>query len=273
MKFEYDTLFEKELKRINIEILTGRYVYLDNSWNYEKMRAPFTRIYMVDRGEGFITYGDTVVNMRPGNIYIIPPEFNVHLRCDNTMDKLFFHINLLGYDNHDLLANIKKCIVLENRREVINTAIEDWRRCDMKGLISIKSILYNIVNDAINLENALSETIAEYSTVVKRALHIINDRLSASLTVSSIAHELYISVTKLENDFKREIGVTVGQYINERLLFKAENLLRTTPYSIKEIGERLGYCDQFYFSRCFTKYYHCSPLKYRKNIMKSIKEG
>lgn len=266
MKAEANTLFVKELKRINLEILNGRYVNLDSTWNYENMCGPFTRMYMVDRGEGFITYGDTVITMKAGNIYIIPTKLNVNLRCDTTMDKLYFHINILGYDNHDLLANLKKCVVLENRREIIDAAIEEWRRGDMKGLISIKTIVYNAINDAINLENALSETIAEYSTVVKRALHIINDKLSASLTVSSIAHELYISVTKLENDFKREIGVTVGQYINERLLIKAEKLLRTTRYSIKEIGERLGYCDQFYFSRCFTKYYHCSPLKYRKNI-------
>jgi len=40
--------------------------------------------------------------------------------------------------------------------------------------------------------------------------------------------------------------------------------LRTTSHSIAEIGRRVGYEDQFHFSRVFKKQIGISPLKYRQ---------
>ena len=41
---------------------------------------------------------------------------------------------------------------------------------------------------------------------------------------------------------------------------------------VSEVSERLGFCDQFYFSRYFKKRCGESPLKYRKR-MKTVDFG
>ena len=66
--------------------------------------------------------------------------------------------------------------------------------------------------------------------------------------------------------FKKEIGVSVGRYIDDRLMYVAELELRRGEKSINEISDMLGFCDQFYFSRRFSQTYGIPPIKYRKTF-------
>ena len=95
-------------------------------------------------------------------------------------------------------------------------------------------------------------------------LAFIENHLSAKLTIAEIADEMFVSVSKLQKTFKREIGVSVGKYINDSLMLLASREVRSEK-SIKDISDMLGYCDQFYFSRRFSEHFGVSPLNYRKN--------
>ncbi len=54
----------------------------------------------------------------------------------------------------------------------------------------------------------------------------------------------------------------IGTYISIRIMELAETELRKGDKSIKEISDRLGFRDQFYFSKCFTAHYGITPKKY-----------
>ena len=43
-------------------------------------------------------------------------------------------------------------------------------------------------------------------------------------------------------------------------------MLDTTPLSVREIGERIGYQDPYYFTRCFRRVMGFSPRAYRKTL-------
>ena len=59
----------------------------------------------------------------------------------------------------------------------------------------------------------------------------------------------------------------LGRYVNDRLFYYAEQQLRLTDRTIKEISEQLGFCDPFYFSRMFTQRFGTSPKEYRRRLM------
>jgi AraC-like DNA-binding protein len=44
---------------------------------------------------------------------------------------------------------------------------------------------------------------------------------------------------------------------------RAVQLLNTTNLSIKEISDQLGFSDQFYFSRAFSKMHGHAPTEHR----------
>jgi two-component system response regulator YesN len=57
--------------------------------------------------------------------------------------------------------------------------------------------------------------------------------------------------------------MTVHQYVRERNLTTAKQLLLSSEYSVGEISDRLGYCDDNYFSAVFKKHFGLSPMQFR----------
>lgn len=74
--------------------------------------------------------------------------------------------------------------------------------------------------------------------------------------------------TSLYNKLKQITGMGINEYINQRKIEKAENLLLNTDLSISEISDRLGFTYQRYFSTIFKKIKGISPSQFRnqKNI-------
>ena len=73
-----------------------------------------------------------------------------------------------------------------------------------------------------------------------------------------------MSVSQLGRIFKAEYGMTVYAYILKRKIETAENLLRNTSLSVKEIADTLSFTDEHYFSNIFKKKTCMTPCEYRR---------
>ena len=267
MEIRENTVLLNEINRINMKILEMSQAFVESDWQCETTRSPYSRVYFVQKGEGEISYGGKTVLLTAGNIYIIPAELEFSYSCDSYLQKIFFHINILRYNRYDLLAEHGKCIILKDRQEEIDYLAKQWARQDIFQAVSIKSLLYKIVMEALVQEGIFLGGIEVYSELIKETMRVIDRNLKATLTTDEVASILYVSSGSLQKRFRYEVGVPLGRYIDDRLMFRAEQLLHSQERSIKEISDQLGFCDQFYFSRCFCKRYGISPLKYRKNII------
>ncbi len=267
MKIKGNSVFLRETNRINMNILAMARASLDKEWVCEAARAPYSRVYMIQAGEGVITYHGKTVRLLPGNIYIIPAELDFAYSCDNYLEKLYFHVNILRYNQYDLMAECKECIVLSNRQEDITYAAREWEKQDVFGAFMMKSLLYRIMEEALVKANVSLGGIEDYSDAVRQTIHFVDENLRATLQAKDIAEQLYVSAGVLQKRFRKEVGVSLGKYIDDRLMFKAEQMLHTKGASVKDISDQLGFCDQFYFSRCFSKRYGVSPVRYRKNLI------
>ena len=145
--------------------------------------------------------------------------------------------------------------------------MEEWNRGDILSSISIKTTLYQTVLEALLQENISLGAIQEYSELVKQAIQIIKNNPHLSLTAPRLAELLFVSPSQLQKKFRKEMKISLGQYLNEQVMFSAVNLLRVPDRSIKEISDTLGFCDQFHFSRRFCEYYGMPPSQYRKSIL------
>lgn len=267
MEILENPLLNKELNRINMNILDVSFARIDSEWNMENVISPYTRVYYAQTGEAYIKYREKTVKMTGGNIYLIPSNLEFSYWCDSSMRKLYAHINLLGYNNYDLFSNYNECITLADKQKEIEAIIDQWQRGDLLSSISIKTSLYQTVLESLLQENISLGNIEEYSDLVKRAIQIIKNSPHLSLTAQRLAELLFVSPSQLQKKFRQEMKVSLGQYVNEQVMFTAVNLLRTPDKSIKEISDALGFCDQFHFSRRFCEYYGMPPSHYRKSIL------
>ncbi|MDO3410976.1 AraC family transcriptional regulator [Saccharibacillus sp. CPCC 101409] len=85
-------------------------------------------------------------------------------------------------------------------------------------------------------------------------------------TVSDMAARHHISVSTLRRIVHDYTGYPFNEFVHRLRAAEARNILLNTDMSVKEIGERLGYKDMFYFSRVFKRITGVSPREYRSRI-------
>lgn len=98
---------------------------------------------------------------------------------------------------------------------------------------------------------------------------IIQDQIDTNLTLSltTISQTLQVHPAYLSREFSKYFDdLSFGDYIRKLRIEKAEQLIRTTRYSLTEIAYLTGFSDQSHFTRIFKKHTGKSPSAYRKSL-------
>lgn len=102
------------------------------------------------------------------------------------------------------------------------------------------------------------------SPFIKKCCGYIVSNMDRSIRVSEIAKEMDMHPDTLERRFKREMGLSLTQYIATVKMEQAKLLLLYTDKSFADIACELGYGSQGYFDRVFKKIYSISPVDFRR---------
>ena len=86
------------------------------------------------------------------------------------------------------------------------------------------------------------------------------------LNVDFLAGKMLVSRSLLFTRVKRISGKSVVEYVNDRRIAKAIELLHNDKYSLTEISELVGYSSLRYFSRVFKSVTGEQPSIFRQNL-------
>lgn len=100
---------------------------------------------------------------------------------------------------------------------------------------------------------------------IESAIDYINKHISEPITLTTLASHLHLSREYLAFLFKKETGMTISSFVNERKLLLAHDLISENSSSLCNISKYLGYENYGYFSRIFKKRFGYSPTKIKKN--------
>jgi ABC-type Fe3+-hydroxamate transport system substrate-binding protein len=82
------------------------------------------------------------------------------------------------------------------------------------------------------------------------------------LTVEQLAAAAYISPKYFVDLFKKTYGQSAMDFLTDLRINRAKRYLTETDYRLREIAQRVGYSDEFYFSRKFKKEVGVSPSSF-----------
>lgn len=263
---EFHNRSTRDLNRFPMQVLSLAHCCLDSSWQSANSRAHFTRIYLPISGEGKVCCEGQELLLTPGNIYLIPADTQYAYRCDDSLEKLFIHIVIPRYDRNDLFHGHKAPIVFPDLEGCL-PRLQRHLGDSFADSLQIRACLLSIVAQAMAVSDLPDPGKNRCSALTENALAYIESHLSARLSSETVSGALHISTSTLQKRFRAEAGISMGRYISDRLLSAAANTLYTTDLSIREVSERLGFCDQFYFSKRFSKHYGISPSAYRKSLL------
>ncbi|MDF2611974.1 MAG: rhaS 9 [Lachnospiraceae bacterium] len=89
-------------------------------------------------------------------------------------------------------------------------------------------------------------------------LDYINEHLAEEISIDQLSAQFYLSRYYLMHFFKEETGYTIGNYITEKRLLLAKNLVQNGS-SITDACYQSGFKNYSTFSRAFKKAFHTVP--------------
>ncbi|WP_236973999.1 helix-turn-helix transcriptional regulator [Membranihabitans maritimus] len=94
-------------------------------------------------------------------------------------------------------------------------------------------------------------------------VEVVESHLYADLNIEQLAFLARQSLSSFKRNFKKHFNDTPANYIRNKRLQKAADLLSYSSYTINEICFHIGYEDSVHFSKIFQKKFGILPSKYR----------
>lgn len=248
--------------RINLNLFSFGYSAVDTSWKGNVQSPSVSRLYYIIDGEAHIEFENSALSLVPGNWYLIPSGLSFRFWCEREMKHLFFHITLSDFGEMDLLGQYSNPAVLEDNADFHQSFMDYLEQDTPFVALCLKEKIYGILLEMMKKFHIQPELV-EYSKCVQKAVEYIHANLSRKLDLTTIAKYSYVSKSTLTNKFREELHLTIQGYIQQQKMFRAEQMLKNSDMSIAQISEKLGFSEQFYFSKCFKQRFGLSPREYR----------
>jgi len=147
-------------------------------------------------------------------------------------------------------------------------SLEDVKRLEHHARVTLQSKgIWSETETISALNRALfgSENLPpQTSALVKCAVAYLHQNYSRPLSRWEIAEAIGVSEDYLTRVFTRELEISPWDYLNRYRILQAQALLRNSSRSIADVAHLVGFKDQAYFSRVFSKQIGQSPQAFRE---------
>ncbi len=240
---------------------------VDSQWKGKVYNPIASRLFYIVSGTADIKLMDNqVLTMEAGKWYLFPAGCSFEYSCEDHLDHIYFQVKLCGVDGIDLFRKCKIPCIATLDDNKIDFFTEGISYTSLIQSLRVRQEIYNVLLSVIE-QNNLDLTSKNLSPCVTRAIQYIKYNPTVQLTSELIAEHAFVSVSTLTKHFRKELSISIHDYIHDMILFEAEQLLIKSDMSILDISEKFGFCDQFYFSRRFKEKFGVSPREYRKTFV------
>jgi len=111
--------------------------------------------------------------------------------------------------------------------------------------------------------NSLSSTASDIK--MAEIIDYIDQQYGNKLNITIMAEYLHITPNYCSKLFNKKFHTTFSEYLKNVRMQNAGHLLKTTNLTVKEIADKCGYSDYFYFLKIFKEHYGITVSKYRVN--------
>ena len=253
------------LSTLKLSIHYFGYCNLGTIWNFPNRIYSSNTIYLVLGGDGEVADTSTCYPLRKGRAYLLPKNTPISVRCSTHVEKYWGYFDFNLFTGMDILDGISRVVDLGTFKvESKKIMLERMKRRSPQDYLYIQSIICQLLmglGDSIErqIEKCLARG-SRYSDLFKK----IDSNLSADMKIEELSEFMGLSHEHLSRSFKRDMGRPLKSFINEQLNQCACTLLSSTNLTVKEISDKLGYSDQYYFMRFFKKMNGVTTVKYRQ---------
>lgn len=255
--------FESSLK---LKIINIRQLKAVGNYSAQSLKAPFNRIYIVQKGEVILRSPAREWKLIPGHAYLIPLNANFSCQYVKGLVKTYLHFRLEFFPGQDIFENATECYELASFSQTnLKNLVGYFDQDSAIAFVHTKSILMSWLSQLMLTEKIGIDYAQKHYQKYHLVFDSINANLSANHSIASLAKKMHMSQSNFAKCFRRDTGFSPKAYLNKRLIEEAQHLLISNNQSIATIAYHLKFEDEHYFSRFFKKNTGFSPSDYRKH--------
>jgi len=198
------------------------------------------------------------IDVRPGCATIMAPGEPIEFLFPKPATHLHIFSHFQLAPNDDPLVAIPQIQQLGVRFEALFASMESalgwWSSEPRRAEARLWDILWQLTGGL-----AQGEPEAEFT----RARELIERQLHEPIQVADLARQLGVSHNHLTRRFKAQTGKTVVEYIRERRVERARQLLCETTLPIKAVARQAGLGDFHAFNKAMRRVTGRSPRAWR----------
>lgn len=266
---------QESLSRLDFNLLyisTSKY---EGEWQSHPHTHHFSELFYVLSGKGSFQVNDTLLPLRQDDFIIVNPHVeHTEKSVDSSpLEYVVFGIEGLSFQFHekmscphdyaiynytagqrDKLLYFLKILVLEMEEKE-----KDYETICRN--ITEVLLLYLSRSRCLNLVTSLDAKMSKECGLIKR---YIDSNYAESITLDFLSALTHINKYYLVHSFTRYTGLSPINYLIQKRVQVAMDLLSSTNYSIAQISSSVGFSSQSYFSQAFKKASGLTPIQYRK---------
>lgn len=216
-------------------------------------------IFIVDGNHEYVVDNKKFV-FKPFDLLIVPPKkFHfVNILPHSPYERHVLNFNEDGLPQYLLnkIFNKSKQFSFTKDNDVVrifNTFADYSERFGpQERILAAQSLLLELLVILYDIKEHDTKEYIYYDPLLSRILNYIDLNLNSIECVDQIAGDLFISKSYLFYYFKKTMGITLMQFINNKRVMHAQSLLKTGQHPTK-IYEKCGFKDYSSFYRSYCK--------------------
>ncbi|WP_342506061.1 AraC family transcriptional regulator [Sporosarcina sp. FSL K6-2383] len=225
-------------------------------------------------GNGQLTYNNTTYSLGPGELFFIDCN-NYQLYQTSNEDSweiLWIHIKgstTAEYYKHYSKSNSPVSISHQESQVpyLIQQLIQlhQLDKASLKTEIISSKLILNLLTEVLLNSNELNKNKAitpDYIEQMKTELEVNFDK---KITLTQLSRLFAVNKYQLAKEFKHYIGITPNEYLINRRITKAKDLLKNTNLTISSISFQVGIDNVSHFINLFKDRVDSTPLSFRKH--------
>lgn len=256
----------------------SHYFYTDKEYRARYGREKSLEIAYIESGSAVLNVEGERLQIDEGCFLILFRHLPMELHSDGRIPFAHCCMQLVfDYDFEMLSGDIEfknmstglvlpfvtpACKETEELKKMLFSAVRDFgisEKNELSSALSAMAILQRLSNIC---KKNLREKQDKQSLIEYKVKKYVASNLSKKLTIAEIAKYLKRTPNYINSVFKKECGISIGQYINQEKVKFISEIIQKEDVSFKVACENAGINDVSYGYRIFKKHAGITPKEY-----------
>jgi len=271
MKPTIEEVMHHYMNNLQVKVKLSAYSESKPGWSEMNAEYDYYRLVYFTEGKGQVVFKDHSFPVKEGRMFFIPLRLTKTYRVDSDASFARYWCNFqIGHGDIHLVESMKLPLYIDVRDqsvvlELFSRLVKLQHAQLLTRELRQKAALLELLAFYIDESNVDKEE--SYETDIGHkwndVLHYIEQSLHTNIAVEKLAKLAYLHPNYFITAFRDMMGCSPIQYVTNRRIAAAKQLLADSELSISVIAGKVG-MQNHYLSRLFKRYTGVTPNEYRR---------